>query len=48
MVERAPVPTTSWPRRIGWLVLIWAASVIAVALVALLFRVVMSLAGLTP
>jgi hypothetical protein len=28
-------------------VLIWAASVIAVALVALLFRVVMGLAGLT-
>jgi hypothetical protein len=47
MVERSNVPTTSWPRRIGWLVLIWTASVIALALVALLFRMVMSVAGLT-
>jgi hypothetical protein len=33
--------------RIGWLVLIWAASVATLVVVAVLFRVVMNLAGLT-
>ncbi len=37
----------SWPRRIGWLVLIWAASVAALAVVAALFRMAMNLVGLT-
>ena len=37
----------SWPRRIGWLVLIWAASVAALAVVAIAFRLVMGLAGLS-
>ncbi len=41
----APVP--SWPRRLAWLVAIWTASVLALALVAALFRVFMGLAGLT-
>jgi hypothetical protein len=36
-----------WLRRVGWLVLIWAASVLALGVVAGLFRVVMKLAGLT-
>ncbi|MBD9529911.1 DUF2474 domain-containing protein [Paracoccus sp. PAR01] len=36
-----------WLRRIGWLVLIWAASVLALGAVALLFRGVMSMAGMT-
>jgi hypothetical protein len=36
-----------WLQRIGWLVLIWAASVLALGAVAGLFRVVMNLAGLT-
>jgi Protein of unknown function (DUF2474) len=36
-----------WLRRVGWLVLIWAASVLALGVVAGLFRVVMTLAGLT-
>ena len=36
-----------WLRRVGWLVLIWAASVLALGVVAGLFRVVMNLAGLT-
>ncbi len=40
-------PTPSWPRRLGWLVLIWAASILALGLVAVLFRVLMNLAGLT-
>lgn len=36
-----------WPRRIGWLVLIWIASVGALAIVAGLFRLLMNMAGLT-
>jgi hypothetical protein len=36
-----------WLRRIGWLVLIWTASVAALGVAALLFRGIMSLAGLT-
>jgi Protein of unknown function (DUF2474) len=36
-----------WFPRIGWLVLIWGASVAALALVAIIFRVVMKLAGMT-
>lgn len=34
-------------RRLGWLVLIWAASVLALAVVAVLFRLMMNAAGLT-
>ncbi|SEF10509.1 Protein of unknown function [Rhizobiales bacterium GAS191] len=34
-------------RRIGWLVLIWAMSVLALGIVAGLFRILMALAGLT-
>ena len=36
-----------WLRRVGWLVLIWAGSVLALGVVAGLFRVAMNLAGLT-
>lgn len=37
----------TWLQRVGWLILIWAASVVALGVVAGLFRVVMNLAGLT-
>lgn len=37
----------SWLRRVGWMVLIWTASVLALAVVAMLLRVLMNLAGLT-
>lgn len=37
----------SWPKRIGWLVLIWAASVLGLGLIAYLFRFLMGIAGLT-
>lgn len=36
-----------WLRRVGWLVLIWAASVTALLLVAFFFRLVMQASGLT-
>ncbi len=36
-----------WPRRIGWLILIWIASVGVLAIVAVLFRLLMNMAGLT-
>jgi len=45
---RADVPPRkNWPRRIGWLVLIWTTSIAVLAVVALLFRVLMGAAGLT-
>jgi hypothetical protein len=36
-----------WVRRIGWFIVIWMVSVIALALVAGLLRTLMSFAGLT-
>ncbi len=43
------VPTRPrlWLRRIGWMILIWLASVAALAVLALLFRLLMRAAGLT-
>jgi hypothetical protein len=35
-----------WARRIGWLVLIWTASVAALAIVATGVRMLMNLAGM--
>jgi hypothetical protein len=36
-----------WLQRIGWMILIWAASVTALGVVALAFRLLMAMAGLT-
>ena len=36
-----------WLRRFGWLVLIWAASVGALAVIAIFFRLFMKTAGMT-
>jgi hypothetical protein len=41
------VAQVTFLRRIGWLVLIWAMSVLSLGVVAGLFRVLMTLAGLT-
>jgi len=45
--DPSPAPEHSWLQRVGWLVLIWVASVAALGIVAGLFRIIMSLAGLT-
>jgi hypothetical protein len=47
MIAQPSHSAQTWLRRVGWLVLIWAASVLALGAVAGLFRVVMNLAGLT-
>ncbi|UQR62399.1 DUF2474 domain-containing protein [Bradyrhizobium sp. C-145] len=47
MTEFAQIEQKSWPRRFCWLVLIWVASVVALGVLALIFRVIMKLAGLT-
>jgi hypothetical protein len=36
-----------WLRHIGWFVLLWTASVAVLAIVALIFRILMNLAGMT-
>ena len=46
MTAHSSAGAQTWLRRVGWLVLIWAASVLALGVVAGLFRVVMNLAGL--
>ena len=40
-------PAKSWRKRIGWMVLIWVASVAALGAVALGLRLLMRLAGMT-
>jgi hypothetical protein len=47
MTARTRAGGATWLRRVGWLVLIWAASVLALGVVAALFRMMMTLAGLT-
>jgi hypothetical protein len=37
----------NWLSRVGWLILIWATSVLALGAVALILRVVMSASGMT-
>lgn len=47
MEDRLPTGSRLWLRRAGWLVLIWAASVAALGIAALAFRILMNFAGLT-
>ena len=47
MRERMAAGHFTWPKRIGWLVLLWAASVAGLAILAVLVRALMFAAGLT-
>jgi hypothetical protein len=40
-------PGPGWAKRLGWLLLIWSASVAALAVVAMLLRLLMQGAGLS-
>jgi len=40
-------PAARWPRRLGWLLLIWLASVLALGVVAGLLRLVMRSIGMS-
>ncbi len=37
----------SWLRRFGWLILIWVVSVLALGVVAVAIRIIMTAAGMT-
>lgn len=41
------VAPPNWPKRLGWLVLIWVSSVAALGAVALMLRLLMAWAGLS-
>ena len=47
MGARLSVGSPTWLRRVGWLVLIWAASVLALGIVASAIKMLMMFAGLT-
>ncbi len=47
VIDRKSDAPDSWMKRIGWLVLIWGLSVLALGLVAYGFRFVMKAAGLS-
>jgi hypothetical protein len=47
MPERITAGRSTWPKRIGWLVLLWAASVAGLAILAVVVRALMFAAGLT-
>ncbi|TEA77604.1 DUF2474 domain-containing protein [Allopusillimonas ginsengisoli] len=40
-------PARRWPRRVAWLVAIWAASIAVLAVVSYVLRILMNAAGLT-
>lgn len=44
---RAVTTRKNWLRRLGWLVIIWTASVIVLAVVAMVFRLLIGMAGMT-
>lgn len=46
-MAREGMPRRLWLRRIGWLVVIWAASIAVLAIIALGFRMLMNMAGMT-
>ncbi|MGE8548662.1 MAG: DUF2474 domain-containing protein [Alcaligenes sp.] len=48
MAADGPLRRSGLLRRLGWLVLIWACSVAALGVVALIIRMLMRLAGMHP
>ena len=46
---RTPSHSTSrtWLIRVGWLMLIWVTSIVTLGIVAMVFRTIMSVAGMT-
>ncbi|MBS0253190.1 MAG: DUF2474 domain-containing protein [Proteobacteria bacterium] len=42
-----PIGKSSWAHRVGWLILIWTSSVLALGVAAGLMRLLMTQAGLT-
>jgi hypothetical protein len=46
-MQAATDTRNKWLRRVGWLVLIWTASVVAMGIIAFLFRLAMTASGLT-
>ncbi|UVO27162.1 DUF2474 domain-containing protein [Bradyrhizobium arachidis] len=47
MTGRSLSDSRKWLSRVGWLILIWAASVAALGAFALVLRAIMSVAGMT-
>jgi hypothetical protein len=47
MRSRSRSYSRNWLSRVGWLILIWATSVLALGAVALILRAVISAAGMT-
>jgi|EndMetStandDraft_5_1072996.scaffolds.fasta_scaffold365356_1 uncharacterized protein DUF2474 len=47
MIAPMQAEKVDWLRRIAWLVLIWTASVATLTVAAVLFRILMNIAGLT-
>jgi len=47
MGSRSRSNSRNWLSRVGWLILIWATSVLALGAVALILRTIMSAAGMT-
>lgn len=47
-MARTDGPKVSWLRRAGWLLLIWAGSVLALGVAAGLMRLLMSQLGMAP
>ena len=46
-MSRQPVQKPLWPKRLAWLLGIWAVSIAALALAAYLLRLVMNAVGMT-
>jgi hypothetical protein len=46
-MSAGPPQKPRWVRRIGWLVLLWGASVAVLGLVAFVLRALMNMSGLT-